>query len=86
MVPVSVLRDAYVTVPAIMKDQIKYEIKFDDSVQAPIAKDQVLGKLSITAPMYDKPLEFDLVAEKPIEKAGIFKKIWKSITHIFGGK
>lgn len=86
MVPVSVLQDAYVTVPAIMKDQIKYEIKFDEPVQAPIAKDQVLGKLSVSAPMYDKPLEFDLVAEKPVEKAGIFKKIWKSITHIFGGK
>lgn len=85
MVPVSVSKDAYVTVPAIMKDQIKYEIKFDDSVQAPIAQGQTLGKFLITAPMYEQPLEFDLIADKPVEQAGIFKKIWKSITHIFGG-
>lgn len=86
MVPVSVSRDAYVTVPAIMKDQIKYEIKFDDSVQAPIAQGQTLGKFLVSAPMYAEPIEFDLIADKSVEQAGIFKKIWRSITHIFGGK
>ncbi len=86
MVPVSVSTDAYVTVPAIMKDQIKYEIKFDDSVQAPIAQGQVLGKFSVSAPMYGTPLEFDLIADKAVEQAGIFKKIWRSIAHIFGGR
>jgi serine-type D-Ala-D-Ala carboxypeptidase (penicillin-binding protein 5/6) len=86
MVPVASATDASVTVPAALKDQVKYEINFDDSVAAPIKAGQPLGKLVITAPMYDTPVEVDLVATKDVEKAGIFKKIGRSIAHIFGGK
>lgn len=85
MVPVAPLTDAFVTIPTVLKDQVKYEIKFDDTVVAPIGKGQVLGKLIVTAPTYAQPVEFDLAATKDIEKAGILKKTWRSITHIFGG-
>lgn len=87
MVPVAPAADIYVTVPSLVKDQVNYEIKFDEkATTAPITAGAPLGKLIITAPTYENPLEFDLVATKSVEKAGIFRKIWKSITHIFGGK
>ncbi|AIK96654.1 hypothetical protein ID47_07875 [Candidatus Paracaedibacter acanthamoebae] len=86
IVPVAPAADAFVTVPTVVKDQVKYEIKFDGSITAPIAAGQTLGKLIVSAPMYAQPVAFDLVATKDVEKAGIFKKIWRSITHIFGGK
>ncbi|MBW8308560.1 MAG: D-alanyl-D-alanine carboxypeptidase [Candidatus Paracaedibacteraceae bacterium] len=85
-VPVAPATDAFVTVPTVVKDQVKYEIKFDEAIAAPIAAGQTLGKLIVNAPMYAQPIAFDLVATKNVEKAGIFKKTWRSITHIFGGK
>jgi D-alanyl-D-alanine carboxypeptidase (penicillin-binding protein 5/6) len=86
IVPVAPATDAFVTVPSVLKDQVKYEIKFDESITAPITAGQILGKLIVNAPMYAQPVSFDLVATKNVEKAGIFKKIWRSITHILGGK
>lgn len=86
IVPVVAAADAFVTVPTVVKDQVKYEIKFDETVTAPIKTGQTLGKLIVMAPMYSQPLEFNLVSTKDIEKAGIFKKIWRSVAHIFGAK
>lgn len=84
-VPLSIAQDAYITIPRVAKGDIKTELIYDRSVQAPIAVGQVLGKAIVTAPTLETPIEVQLVATKAIERAGIFKRIWNTISHVFGG-
>lgn len=84
-VPISIAEDAYITIPRVSKNEIQTELVYDRSVQAPIAAGQTLGKAIITAPTLEAPVEVQLVATKAIERAGIFKRMWNTISHIFGG-
>lgn len=84
-VGLTLAQDAYATFPNIAKNDVRTELVYDRSVQAPIQEGQVLGKAIITVPTFETPLEVDLIANKNIERAGIFKRIWNSIYHIFGG-
>lgn len=83
-VPLSIVQDAYITVPEIARKDIQTELLYDRGVQAPIKIGQVLGKIIVKAPTLEAPIEIGLVATKDIERAGFFKRIWNSITHIFG--
>lgn len=84
-VGLTIAEDAYATFPQVAKNDVKTELVYDRSIQAPIKAGQVLGKAVITVPTFEKPIEVDLIAMKDIERAGFFKRIWNSIAHIFGG-
>lgn len=84
-VNLTLAEDAYATFPQVAKNDVKTELVYDRTVQAPIKTGQVMGKAVITVPTFESPIEVNLVAMKDIEKAGFFKRVWNSITHIFGG-
>lgn len=83
-VPLTIAQDSYITLPQLARKDIKTELVYDRTIQAPIQVGQVLGKIVVTAPTFEKPLEVGLVSTKNIERAGFFKRMWNSITHIFG--
>ena len=84
-VGLTIAEDAYATFPQVAKNEVKTDLVYDRSVQAPIKVGQVLGKAVVTVPTFEIPIEIDLIATKDIKRAGFFKRIWNSIAHVFGG-
>lgn len=84
-VGLTIAEDAYATYPQVAKNEVKTDLVYDRSVQAPIKAGQVMGKAVVTVPTFETPIEIDLIATKSIERAGFFRRIWNSIAHVFGG-
>ncbi len=76
--------DVYVTIPRGAKDELDAKILVDEVIEAPLAENQELGRLSVSyegEPLLDLPL----VADHPIEEAGLFARLWDAIAlFIFG--
>ena len=80
----TVKTDIYKTIPKARKKYLKVKLKYDGPIQAPIKKNQVIGKIKIT---YKDDLisEHDLISLENIKKLNIFSRILRSINYLIWG-
>jgi serine-type D-Ala-D-Ala carboxypeptidase (penicillin-binding protein 5/6) len=83
-VDVYVKTDIYKTIPKARKKNLKVSIIYDGPIQAPIKRDDILGKLKIT---YKNELVemYDLYAFKDVKKLNVFSRLMKSINFLIWG-
>ena len=81
---VHVDQDVYKIIKKAQKRLLKVTTKYVGPVEAPIKKDQVIGKLRV---IYDENLlgEYDLLASKSIKKVNIFTRLVKSLNYLIWG-
>tara|TARA_B110000914_G_scaffold168743_1_gene149276 strand:- start:225 stop:812 length:588 start_codon:yes stop_codon:yes gene_type:complete len=79
-----VKNDIYKTIPKARKKFLKVSISYKGPIQAPINKDDILGKLKV---LYkNEPIEeYDLLAFESIKKLNIFSRLIKSINFLIWG-
>tara|TARA_A100000164_G_scaffold376225_1_gene412829 strand:- start:1705 stop:2856 length:1152 start_codon:yes stop_codon:yes gene_type:complete len=83
-VGVYINENIYKTIKKAQKKLIKVSINYDGPIEAPIKKDQILGKLKV---VYDENLigEYNLLAMKEIKKINIFSRLMKSLNYLIWG-
>tara|TARA_B100000579_G_C22811812_1_gene845678 strand:- start:32 stop:1183 length:1152 start_codon:yes stop_codon:yes gene_type:complete len=83
-VDVYVKENIYKTIKKAKKKLIKVILKYKGPVEAPIKKDDVIGKLRV---VYDEELvgEYDLLAAKDVEKVNMFTRLIKSLNYLIWG-
>ena len=76
--------DIYKTIPKAKKKLLKLSLNYNGPIQAPIKKDDVLGKLKLT---FDGELieEYDLLAYENVKKLNVFSRLMKSINFLIWG-
>ena len=76
--------DIYKTIPKARKKFLKATISYNGPIPAPIKKDDIIGKLSVT---YKDELieEYDLLAFEDIKKLNIFSRLIRSINFLIWG-
>jgi len=77
-------KDIYKTIKKAQKRLLKVSVNYTGPVEAPINKNQVIGKLKV---VYDQDLigEYDLLASKDIKKVNIFTRLMKSLNYLIWG-
>ena len=79
-----VKNDIYKTIPKASKKFLKVSIIYKGPIQAPIKKDDILGKLKIS--YKDKFIEeYDLLAFEDVKKLNAFSRLMKSINFLIWG-
>ena len=83
-VGVYVKTDIYKITPKARKRFLKVSLNYTGPIQAPIKKDDILGKLKIT---YKGELleEYDLLAFEDVKKLNVFSRLMKSINFLIWG-
>ena len=83
-VQVHIKENVYETIPKSRKKYLKVEAIYEGPVQAPIVKNQVLGKIKIS---YKNEIigEYDLLASEDIKKVNIFSRLINSINYLIWG-
>ena len=83
-VDVYVDKDIYKIIKKGQKRLLKVTMSYDGPIEAPITKNQKIGKLKV---VYDQNLlgEYDLLASKDIRKVNIFSRLLKSINYLIWG-
>jgi len=76
--------DVYKTIKKAKKKLLKVVVKYDGPVEAPIKKDQIIGKLNIS---YNENIigEYDLLAANEVKKVNMFSRLVKSINYLIWG-
>ena len=76
--------DVYLTIPRGSRDDLEAEILVDQTIKAPFSETQELGRLSVS---YEGEtlLDMPVVAEHPVDRAGLFSRLWDAITLFFVG-
>ena len=76
--------DVYVTIPRGAKEDLDAKILVDDIIKAPLLDKQELGRLSVS---YEgkSVLDLPLVADRAVEEAGLFARLWDFISLFFKG-
>ena len=76
--------DIYKTIPKAKKRLLKLSLNYNGPIQAPIKKDDILGKLMLT---YDGELieEYNLLAYEDVKKLNVFSRLMKSINFLIWG-
>jgi len=84
LVGVYAKKDIYKTIPKARKKFLKVSIIYDGPIQAPIKKDDILGKLKVS---YKGELieEYDLFAFEDVKKLNVFSRLLKSINFLIWG-
>ena len=74
----------YKTIKKAKKKLLKVSVNYEGPIEAPIKKDQVLGKLRV---VYDEELigEYDLLASSDVQKVNIFSRLIKSLNYLIWG-
>ena len=74
----------YKTIPKARKKFLKVSINYNGPIQAPIKKDDILGKLKLS---YKDELieEYDLLAFEDVKKLNVFSRLIKSINFLIWG-
>ena len=77
-------KDIYKTIPKGRKKHLRVSINYTGPIQAPIKKDDVLGKLIVT---YKNELieEYDLLAFENVKKLNVFSRLIRSINFLIWG-
>ena len=83
-VDVYVNEDIYKTIKKAQKRFLKVSINYLGPIEAPIKKNQILGKLNIS---YKDNIigEYDLVSAKEIRKVNMFSRLIKSLNYLIWG-
>ena len=83
-VGVYVKDDIYKTIPKARKKNLNISIIYNGPIEAPIQKDDIVGKLEMT---YKDELiqSFDLFAFEDVKKLNVFSRIMKSINFLIWG-
>ena len=83
-VNIYVKENIYKTIPKARKKFLKVSINYKGPIQAPIKKDDILGKLKIT---YKGEFieEYDLLAFEDVKKLNVFSRLMKSINFLIWG-
>jgi len=76
--------DIYKTIPKRKKRLLKVSLNYNGPIQAPINRDDILGKLKLT---YDGDFvgEYDLLAYEDVKKLNVFSRLMKSINFLIWG-
>ena len=76
--------DVYKTIPKARKKFLKVSIVYNGPIDAPIKKDDILGKLKIT---YKNKYaeEYDLLAFEDVKKLNVFSRLIKSVNFLIWG-
>ena len=76
--------DIYKTIPKAKKRLLKVSLNYNGPIQAPIKKDDILGKLKL---IFDGELieEYDLHAYEDVKKLNVFSRLMKSINFLIWG-
>jgi D-alanyl-D-alanine carboxypeptidase (penicillin-binding protein 5/6) len=76
--------DIYKTIPKAKKRLLKVSLNYNGPIQAPIKKDDILGKLKL---IFDGELieEYDLFAYEDVKKLNVFSRLMKSINFLIWG-
>jgi len=83
-VDVYINENIYKTVPKSRKKLLKATITYNGPVQAPIKKDDIIGKLKIT--YKDEVInEYDLLAFNNVKRLNIFSRLMKSLNYLIWG-
>ena len=83
-VDVYINENIYKTVPKSRKRLLKATITYNGPVQAPIKKDDLIGKLKIT--YKDEVInEYDLLAFNNVKRLNIFSRLMKSLNYLIWG-
>ena len=74
----------YKTIPKARKKYLKVVVNYNGPIEAPIMKDDVVGKLQI---QYKGEIieEYDLLAYEDVKKVNIFTRLIKSINYLIWG-
>ena len=83
-VGVYVKTDIYKTIPKARKKFLKVSMTYKGPVQAPIKKNEILGKLNV---IYKDELveEYDLFAFEDVKRLNVFSRLMKSINFLIWG-
>ena len=83
-VNVHVNEDIYKTIKKAQKRLLKVSINYKGPVEAPIKKNQIIGKLNIS---YNENIigEYDLLAGSDVKKVNMFSRLMKSINYLIWG-
>jgi D-alanyl-D-alanine carboxypeptidase (penicillin-binding protein 5/6) len=83
-VDVYVNEDIFKTIKKAKKKLLKVALKYEGPIEAPIKKDDVIGKFRV---VYDEELigEYDLLAAKDVDKVNIFTRLIKSLNYLIWG-
>ena len=83
-VEVYVNEDIYKTIKKAKKRLLKVALKYEGPIEAPIKKDDIVGKFRV---IYDNELigEYDLLAANNVGKVNIFTKLIKSLNYLIWG-
>ena len=81
---VYVNKNIYKVIKKAQKRLLKVTINYTGPIEAPIKKDQIVGKLKL---VYDQNLigEYDLLASKDIKKVNIFTRLIRSLNYLIWG-
>jgi len=76
--------DIYKTIPKAKKRLLKVSLNYNGPIQAPIKKDDILGKLKL---IFDGEIieEYDLLAYEDVKKLNVFSRLMKSINFLIWG-
>ena len=83
-VGVYVKKNIYKTVPKARKKNLKVTIIYNGPIQAPINKDDILGKLKVSY-KNETIEEYDLFAFEDVKRLNIFSRLFKSINFLIWG-
>ena len=77
-------QDIYKTIKKAKKKLLKVTLKYDGPLEAPIKKNDVVGKLNV---VYDQELigEYNLLASKNVDKVNMFTRLIKSLNYLIWG-
>ena len=83
-VEVYINQDVYKTIKKGQKRLLKISTNYTGPIEAPIKKDQVVGKLKI---VYNEDIigEYELLASKNIKKVNMFSRLAKSLNYLIWG-
>ena len=83
-VEVYVKDNIYKTIKKAKKKLLKVTLKYDGPIEAPIKKDDIVGKFRV---VYDEELvgEYNLLAAKNVDKVNIFTRLIKSLNYLIWG-
>ena len=84
VINVYINKDIYKTIPKARKKYLKAIMSYNGPVEAPIKKDQILGKLQI---FYKNDLieEHEILAFEDVKKLNIFSRIISSLNYLIWG-
>ena len=83
-VDVYVKENIYKTIKKAKKKLLKVSLKYNGPIEAPIKKDDLVGKLRV---VYNQELvgEYDLLAAKNVERVNIFTRLIRSLNFLIWG-